>query len=83
MAGALVVFVLGGLGLWSALASDRDGASGHGCVSLNVPSSTGGALIHYCGDQAKSFCRDAYIQTDRISLLARPQCRLAGLAATG
>lgn len=77
---ALVVFVLGGFGLWSALASDTDGASGHGCVSLNVPSSTGGALIHYCGGQARAFCDDAWARSDHISLLARPQCKLAGLA---
>jgi hypothetical protein len=78
--GVLVVLALGGLGLWSALASDADSASGQGCVSMNVPSSTGGALIHYCGNQAKAFCHDAYIHTDRISLLARPHCRQAGLA---
>lgn len=78
--GALVVLVAGGLGLWSVLASDSQGTSGHGCVSLTVPSSTGGALIHYCGDQARSFCRDAWTHTDHVSLLARPQCKLAGLA---
>jgi hypothetical protein len=80
IAGAAVILVLGGLGLWAALGSDQYGASGHGCVNLNVPSSTGGALIHYCGAQAKTFCHDAFTHTDRVSLLARPQCRLAGLA---
>jgi hypothetical protein len=75
-----VVAVLAGLGLWSAFGPDRDATSANGCVTLTVPGSTGGALIHYCGSTAKSFCKSAYADSDRISLLARPQCKLAGLA---
>ncbi len=66
-------------GAWTALGSDAYGASANGCVNVTIPSSMGGATLHYCGDQAKSFCRSAYASSDRVSMLARPQCVLAGL----
>jgi hypothetical protein len=78
--GVGTVVVLAGLGLWSAFGPDRYGPSANGCVTVNFPSSTGGSLIHYCGSAAKAFCKTAYADDDRISLLARPQCKLAGLA---
>lgn len=68
-----------GLGIWSAVGSDPYATSANGCVNLTIPSSTGGATLHYCGATAKSFCKTAYASSDRISLLARPQCVLAGL----
>jgi hypothetical protein len=76
----LVVAVFGGLAAWGAVAHDSYGASGHGCVNVTVPSSTGGYVLHYCGSQAQSFCQSAFRSQDHISLLARPQCVLAGLA---
>jgi hypothetical protein len=87
--GVLVVLVLAGLATWGALASDSYSSSGHGCVSVTVPSSTGGATLHYCGAEARSFCQTSFRSQDQISLRARPQCVLAGLkpsasaAATG
>ena len=78
--GVLVILVLGGLGLWGALAPDTYSSSGHGCVNLTVPSSTGGATLHYCGSAARSFCQKSFRAQDQISLRARPQCVLAGLA---
>ena len=77
--GVLVVALLAGLGAWAALASDSYSSSGHGCVSVTVPSSTGGATLHYCGDAARSFCQTSFRRQDQISLRARPQCVLAGL----
>jgi predicted metal-binding membrane protein len=68
-----------GAGVWSAVGSDKYGPSANGCVNVTIASSTGGATLHYCGTAAKSFCRSAYAHGDRISLLARPQCALAGL----
>jgi hypothetical protein len=47
-------------------------------VTLTFASSTGGATDHYCGAAAKSFCASAFAKSDRLSLLARPQCDLAG-----
>jgi len=81
--GVLVVVVLGGLGAWGALASDTYGSSGHGCVNVTVPSSTGGATLHYCGAAARTFCQTAFRSQDPISLRARPQCVLAGLGPSG
>ena len=78
--GVLIVLVLGGLGAWSALASDSYSSSGHGCVNVTVPSATGGGTLHYCGAAARSFCQRSFQQQDQISLRARPQCVLAGLA---
>lgn len=65
--------------VWSAAGPDKYGPSGNGCVNVTIAGSTGGAVLHYCGPDAKSFCRSAYTHTDRISLLARPQCAQAGL----
>jgi hypothetical protein len=78
--GVLIILVLGGLAVWGSLAPDRYGPSGHGCVNVTVPSSTGGATLHYCGSQARSFCQASFRSQDQISLRARPQCVLAGLA---
>jgi len=69
-------------GIWSAVGPDEYGPSANGCVNVTIAGSTGGATLHYCGADAKSFCRSAYTRTDRISLLARPQCAAAGLART-
>jgi hypothetical protein len=67
------------VGAYSAVGADKYGPSANGCVNLTVAGSTGGATLHYCGAQAKSFCRSVYVSNDRISQLARPQCVLAGL----
>ena len=77
--GVLIIVIVGGLGVWSVLARDSYSSSGHGCVSVTVASSTGGASLHYCGAAARSFCRDSFRSQDTISLRARPQCVLAGL----
>lgn len=68
-----------GLGVWSAVGTDKYGPSANGCVNVVIAGATGGATLHYCGATAKSFCRSAYAHDDRISLLARPQCEAAGL----
>ncbi len=78
--GVLIVALLAGLGTWAALASDSYSSSGHGCVNVTVASSTGGTTLHYCGAAARSFCQTSFRSQDKISLEARPQCVLAGLA---
>lgn len=65
---------------WTALSPGGYGSSRAGCVTVTVAGSTGGALLHACGADAKAMCRNAFARGDRISLLTRPQCRLAGLA---
>jgi hypothetical protein len=81
--GVAFLALLGGLGAWGALASNGNSSSGHGCVNVTVPSSMGGADLHYCGAQARSFCQQAFRSQDQLSRLARPQCVLAGLAPAG
>ncbi len=76
----VVVVVFGGLAAWGMVAHDSYGASGHGCVSVTVPNSTGGAVLHYCGSRAQSFCQASFRSRDQVSLLARPQCVIAGLS---
>ncbi|HMI26024.1 MAG TPA: hypothetical protein VK594_16190 [Streptosporangiaceae bacterium] len=85
VAAVVVVALFGGLAAWGATAHDTYGTSAHGCVSVTVPNSTGGAVLHYCGSPAQAFCQAAFGSRDQVSLLARPQCVLAGLgvSATG
>jgi hypothetical protein len=78
--GVLAVLVITGVSAWVALASDSYSSSGHGCVNVTVASSTGGSTLHYCGAAARSFCQTSFRSEDQISLRARPQCVLAGLA---
>ena len=79
IAAVLVIVVFGGLTAWGVVAHDSYGASGHGCVNVTVPNSTGGATLHYCGSQAESFCQASFQAQDPVSVRARPQCVLAGL----
>jgi hypothetical protein len=77
--GGVVLAAIVALGIWSAVGKDRYGPSANGCVNVTIAGATGGATLHYCGAQARSFCKSAYASSSRISLLARPQCVLAGL----
>jgi hypothetical protein len=55
--------------------------SGHGCVSVLVAGSTGGALLYECGTTARAWCKTEYARHDRLALAVQPQCRRAGIAA--
>jgi len=79
-AGATLVVLLGAVGVWAATDPGSYGRSGNGCVNVTVPSTTGGGILHECGDAAQALCERAFAHHDRIALLARPQCRLAGYA---
>ena len=76
---AIVVAVCAAVGVWSAVSHDTYATSGNGCVSVTVPSATGGGVLHYCGNQARSFCRTAFAGSDQVALAGRPQCVIAGL----
>jgi len=80
IAAVVVIVVFGGLTAWGVVAHDSYGGSANGCVNVTVPSSTGGSTLHYCGAQARSFCQTSFRSQDQVSLRARPQCVLAGLA---
>ena len=85
--GKLAVFTVAGVVLaaligffvWSAVGGDAYGSSANGCVNFNIANSMGGLPIHHCGADAKAFCKDSFAKSDRLSLLARPQCVQAGL----
>jgi hypothetical protein len=81
--GAALVVTLGGVGVWAATDPGSYGRSGNGCVNVVVPSTTGGAILHSCGAAAQALCNRAFAHHDKISLLARSQCRQAGYASAG
>jgi hypothetical protein len=77
----VLVLGIGAVAVWAAIDPGRYSSSGQGCVTLTVPNSTGGAVLHACGDPARAMCRSAFAGSDRIAMLTRPQCDLAGLGA--
>jgi hypothetical protein len=79
LAGVALLVVLAAVGIWSAVKPGAYGASSHGCITVTLPSSMGGALIHQCGAAARATCKHAFAADDKASQLTRPQCRLAGL----
>jgi hypothetical protein len=76
---AAILLVLAAIAVWAAVRPGTYGTSKDGCVTVTLPSSTGGALIHQCGAQARSLCKHAYAGTGKAAALTRPQCRLAGI----
>jgi len=76
---AVLVIVLGGVGIWAAVRPGSYGASKNGCITVTLPSTTGGALLHQCGGAARATCRHAFASSGKVAALTRPQCRLAGL----
>jgi hypothetical protein len=79
VAGGLVLAAAAGLGIWAAVSPGQYGRSQDGCVTVTAASSTGGAVLHECGPGAVAMCHAAFRHDDKLSLLTRPQCRLAGL----
>jgi hypothetical protein len=80
IAAAAFLVVLAGVGGWAAISPGNYGSSTNGCITVTLPSSTGGALMHQCGPAAKATCEHAFASTGKVAALTRPQCRLAGLA---
>jgi hypothetical protein len=74
-----VLLVMAAVAVWAAVRPGAYGSSRNGCITVTIPSSTGGGLLHQCGQSAKSTCQRAFLGTDKISVLTRPQCRLAGI----
>jgi hypothetical protein len=82
-AGLLAVAIVGGVTIWGVSHPGSYGTSRDGCVTVSMPSSTGGALMHGCGASARAMCREAFASHDshdKLALATQPQCRLAGLA---
>ncbi len=77
---AAILLVLAAVAVWAAVRPGSYGISRAGCITVTIPGSTGGQLIHQCGAPARASCRHAYAGTDKASMLTRPQCRLAGIS---
>src|SRR5258708_12316667 len=58
--GALVLAVSAGLGIWAAVRPGGYGQSRDGCVTVTVPSSTGGGLLPEIGAGAQAPCPTAF-----------------------
>jgi hypothetical protein len=79
--GAVIVAVVAGVAIWAAAAPGSYDASRNGCITVNLPSTMGGSLVHACGSRAVTLCAQAYAGTGLAPQLFRPQCRLAGIRA--
>src|SRR5260370_25942215 len=58
--GALVLAVSAGLGIWAAVRPGGYGQSRDGCVTVTLPSSTGGALLPPFRPGAQALCRTCF-----------------------
>jgi predicted small integral membrane protein len=76
---AAIALILAAVAIWAAVRPGPYDVSRDGCITVNLPSSMGGSLVHQCGSAARAACHRAYAGTNEISRLTRPQCRLAGL----
>jgi hypothetical protein len=74
-----VLLVLAAVAVWAAVRPGAYGGSKDGCITVTLPSTTGGALLHQCGGAAIATCQRAYTGTDKVAQLTRPECRLAGI----
>ena len=81
--GALLIAAIAGVSGWAVSHPGSYDRSHAGCVSINVPSSTGGAIAHQCGAAARAMCRDAFARAGGNSAAIQRQCRLAGIGPAG
>jgi hypothetical protein len=79
---AAILLLLAAVAVWAAVRPGSYGSSRAGCITVTIPGTTGGQLIHQCGAPARASCRHAYAGTGKIAMLTRPQCRLAGITPT-
>ncbi len=76
---ALAAVVVAAVVLWAVLRSGAAAVSGHGCVYIVGPSSTGGGVVHDCGAAARQLCRGQANAGGAFAADVRTQCRLAGI----
>ena len=57
---AVIVALLAGVAIWAVVRPGAYGASRDGCITVNLPSTMGGSLVHECGSRARAACADAY-----------------------
>lgn len=79
--GGFVAAALAGAAIWGAGHPGSYGSSHNGCITVNVPSSMGGSIMHDCGTRAQAICRTAVTHHDTLARLIAQECRRAGLGA--
>ena len=77
--GALMLLTGAGVGAWELAKPGSGGNGGRLCVSIVVPSSTGGATLTYCGRPAKTWCAAESERPDALGTQAEAACRRKGL----
>lgn len=76
---AVVAVIAVGLAAWAIARSTSAPVSSNGCVSVLVPSSTGGGVLSHCGAAARSWCQTEFVSTGDLAKRVQAQCRLAGI----
>jgi hypothetical protein len=54
-------------------------ATARGCVTVDIASTTGGAMMHVCGTKAARLCRGEITIGSRLTDSLRQRCQQAGL----
>ena len=76
---ALVLAAILAATAWAVIRPSSAPVSRNGCVSVVVPGSMGGGLLHHCGTAARAWCQAEFARSDVLARLGQPQCRNAGL----
>jgi len=78
---AALVAVAVGVGGWQLATGSGTSRSGGRCVDVTIASSTGGATIRACGQQARSLCAGQAKASGSLAEEIRAACRRAGYPA--
>ena len=82
--GAVVLLTGAGLGIWALVGGGSGGGSTSvkgPCVSVAIPSSTGGGEVRQCGDAARQWCATEATGSGLVASEIKAACRHAGLLA--
>ena len=78
MLAGVVVAAGVGLGTWGLAAGDGPPAAQGKCVSVLVASSTGGAELRHCGEDARHWCSIQASSSGTVAADASAACRREG-----
>jgi hypothetical protein len=76
---AVVAVIAIALAGWEIARATSAPVSSNGCVSVLVPSSTGGGVLTHCGAAARSWCQTEVASSGDLARRVQAQCRLAGI----
>ncbi len=80
--GAAVLLAGAGLGIWALAGGGSATTSQKGpCVSVDIPSSTGGGEVRQCGDDARTWCATEATGGGLVASEVKAACKRAGLLA--